>query len=86
MLKLNPRLTTSTNDSAVAAAVSGFGLTRLLSYQVADHVNDGTMLARFEPPLWPMHGVHREGRHASHKARAFIDLAVERLRVNPASR
>ena len=25
--------------------------------------------------------LHREGRHASQKARAFIDLAVERLRA-----
>jgi len=28
--------------------------------------------------------VHREGQHASKKARAFIDLVVERLRANPA--
>jgi hypothetical protein len=26
--------------------------------------------------------VHREGRHASHKARAFLDLAIERLRAS----
>ena len=33
---------------------------------------------------WPVHVVHREGRHASHKARAFLDLAIERLRAHPA--
>jgi len=26
--------------------------------------------------------VHREGRHAAQKARAFVDLAVERLRAD----
>lgn len=86
-LKVTPRLTASSNDSALAAAVGGFGLTRLLSYQVANHVKDGGLnivLTDFEPPPWPVHVVHREGRHASQKARAFIDLAVERLRVNPA--
>ena len=30
------------------------------------------------------HLVHREGRYASQKARAFLDLAIERLRAHPA--
>jgi hypothetical protein len=29
--------------------------------------------------------LHREGRHASQKARTFIDLAVERLRARLAA-
>jgi DNA-binding transcriptional LysR family regulator len=87
VVKLQARLTTTTNDSAVAAAVSGFGITRLLSYQVADELRDGrlhTLLDDFEPAALPVHVVHREGRHASQKARAFLDLAIERLRANPA--
>ena len=87
IVKLQARMITMTNDSAVTAAVSGFGLTRLLSYQVADQLRDGqlkTMLTEFEPAALPVHLVHREGRHASHKARAFLDLAIERLRANPA--
>ena len=71
----------------MAAAVSGFGLTRLLSYQVAEQLRDGqlkTVLSNFEPAALPVHLVHREGRHASQKARAFLDLALERLRANPA--
>jgi DNA-binding transcriptional LysR family regulator len=87
MVKLQPRMTTTSNDSAVAAVVSGFGLTRLMSYQVADHLRDGQLkivLSEFEPAVLPVHLVHREGRHASQKARAFLDLAIERLRANPA--
>jgi DNA-binding transcriptional LysR family regulator len=87
VVKLQARMITTTNDSAVAAAVSGFGLTRLLSYQVAEQLRDGqlkTVLAEFEPAALPVHLVHREGRHASKKARAFLDLALERLRANPA--
>ncbi len=82
-VKVNARLTTSTNDSAVNAAISGFGLTRLLSYQVAEHLRNGelkTVLSDYEPEMLPIHVVHREGKHASRKARTFIDLAVERLR------
>jgi hypothetical protein len=30
-----------------------------------------------------VHVVHREGRNASRKIRAFLDLAVERLRAHP---
>jgi DNA-binding transcriptional LysR family regulator len=41
------------------------------------------VLSEFEPPPLPVHLVHREGRHASQKARAFLDLAIERLRANP---
>ena len=87
VVKLQPRLTTNGNESAIAAALNGFGLTRVISYQVADYLRDGrlkTVLTEFEPPALPVHVVHREGRHASRKARAFIDLAIERLRANPA--
>lgn len=89
VVKPQARLTVTTNDAAVTAAVGGFGLTRRLSYQVADELRDGrlqTVLDDWEAPPWPVHVVHREGRHASRKARAFIDLAVERLRVHPALR
>lgn len=85
VIKLHSRLATSTNDSAIAAALSGFGLTRLMSYQIAEFLRDGqlkTVLGECEPGILPIHVVHREGRHASQKARAFIDLAVDRLRAD----
>jgi len=85
-IRLQARMTTTTNDSAVAAVVGGFGLTRLLSYQVAEHLRARrlkTVLSSFEPAPLPVHVVHREGRQASHRVRAFIDLAVERLRSDP---
>lgn len=84
-MRLQPRLTTTTNDSAIAAAVAGFGIARLLSYQVADHLRAGTLqvlLADFEPAASPIHLVHREGRHATQKVRAFLDLAIDRLRAD----
>jgi DNA-binding transcriptional LysR family regulator len=86
LVRLQPRLTTTTNDSAIAAAAAGFGITRLLSYQVARHLRHGTLqivLAEFEPPALPIHVVHREGRHAAQKVRAFLDLAIDTLRADP---
>nr|WP_295773091.1 LysR substrate-binding domain-containing protein [Rhodoferax sp.] len=86
-VRLQARLTTTTNDSAVAAVVGGFGITRLLSYQVAEHLRAGrltTLLTEYEAAPLPVHVVHREGRHAPQRVRAFIDLAVERLRAEAA--
>ena len=82
-VRLQARMITTTNDSAVHAALTGFGLTRLMSYQVAEHVRNGqlkTVLADYEPTRLPIHVVHREGRQAPQRVRAFLDLAIERLR------
>ena len=82
-VKLRPQLTTTSNDAAIAAALSGFGLTRVLSYQVAQYLREGRLqrvLAAFEAAPLPVHVVHREGRHASQKVRAFVDAAVAALR------
>jgi DNA-binding transcriptional LysR family regulator len=88
-VKLQPRLTMSANDAARTAALAGFGLTRLLSYQVLEPLRDGTLvpvLQDFEPEPLPVHVVHHEGRHATQKVRAFLDLAIDALRANPALR
>ena len=82
-VKLRPRLIATTSDTAIAAALTGFGLTNVLAYKVDAHLREGRLkavLGAFEPPALPVHVLHREGRHASQKARTFIDLAVERLR------
>jgi len=86
-IKLNARILVNTNDGALEAAKDGFGLTRLLSYQVAQELATGklkTVLSNYEDAALPIHVVHREGRLGSAKVRSFVDLAVERLRANPA--
>lgn len=88
-VRVAPRLEVTTNDAAIEAALRGAGITRLLSYQVAAHVAAGRLkilLQEFEPPPRPIHIVHREGRHASVKVRAFVDLMAQRLRADPALR
>lgn len=86
-VRLSPRILVNTNDGALEAARSGFGLTQLLSYQVANELAAGTLkavLTDFEEASLPVHVIHREGRHGSAKVRSFVDLAVERLRANTA--
>ena len=86
-VRVAPRLGVNANDSAIAAAVAGWGLTRVLSYQIAPQVKAGELeivLGAYEPPPLPIHVVHREGRRSSAKVRAFVDLVVERLRQDEA--
>lgn len=86
-VRLSPRILVNTNDGALEAAMRGFGLTRLISYQVANELAAGTLksvLTDFEEASLPVHVIHREGRHGSAKVRSFVDLAVERLRADTA--
>jgi DNA-binding transcriptional LysR family regulator len=85
--RIKPRFSVTSNDAAIRAALLGFGITRLMSYQVADHLAAGRLervLAAREPPPLPIHVIHVEGRGASAKVRGFVDLLVERLRANSA--
>ncbi|MBT5030878.1 MAG: LysR family transcriptional regulator [Proteobacteria bacterium] len=86
-VRIKSRLQVTANDAAIEAARCGFGITRVMSYQVARHLADGSLnilLADFEPAPRPIHIVHREGRNASTKTRAFIDLLAHRLRQDKA--
>ena len=81
--RIQPRLVVTSNAAAVEAALADFGLTRLLSYQVAPQLADGRLqivLEEFEPEPRPIHIVHREGRFASPTVRSFIDFIAARLR------
>ncbi|MCY4747279.1 LysR substrate-binding domain-containing protein [Pelomonas sp. UHG3] len=84
--RIAARLRTTTVGAAITAAEAGLGLTRLLSYQAAPLLRDGRLvrvLQGFEPAPLPIHLVHHEGRHATPKLRAFIELAAERFSADP---
>lgn len=86
-VKVWPRLTVTNNDAAIYATLRGFGVTRLLSYQIASHLAAGRLtrvLTDYEPPPLPIHVIHLEGRQASAKVRSFVDLLVDRLRGDAA--
>jgi len=86
-IRIEPRLRMNTNDAVVELVARGWGISRLLSYQIAPQIAEGrvqTILTEFEPPPMPIHVVHQEGRMVSTKVRAFVDFMVDRLRTNPA--
>lgn len=85
-VKLNPRMQCTQNGAAIAAARQGFGITRLLSYQVGEEIKNGTLiqiLRDHETRALPVNIIHLEGRKANAKIRSFVDLAIARLRANP---
>jgi DNA-binding transcriptional LysR family regulator len=83
-VQFTPRLLVNSVRAAVASAVEGRGVTRPLSYQVAEHVRDGrlqVLLRSDEYAPLPVHIVTPEGRLSVPKVRAFVDFAVPRLRA-----
>ena len=82
---VKPALFSNSNEAAIGAARSGWGLTRALSYQIGPDLIEGRLqivLEDFEQPPLPVNIVHPDGRNASAKVRAFTDFARDRLRAN----
>jgi DNA-binding transcriptional LysR family regulator len=82
-VRIQPRLTTTTNQGAINAARAGFGITRIISYQVTQELEEGSLkiiLENYKQPPLPVHIIHREGRLVSSKVRCFIDLLAARLK------
>lgn len=82
-LNMQSQLTVTSFQAAVAAAREGWGLTQVMSYQVAAHLANGALqvvLRDFEMPPVPVHVVYPEGRKSSAKVRSFVDFCVDALR------
>lgn len=82
-LRFDPVLSVNSLQAAIDAAEAGWGVTRVLSYQVADALAERRLveiLGDFDDREIPVHLLHAEGRRAAAKTRSFIDLAADRLR------
>jgi len=80
---IEPRLSVSTAEAAVWAAIQGVGATRVLHYQCADALKHRTLraiLTAFEPPLLPIHLLHAGRGTLPSKMRLFLDFAAGKLR------
>lgn len=82
-IAVRPRLIVNTAEAAIDAAREGLGVTRVLSYQAAALVAEGSLrliLRDFEPEPIPVNLLHREDRLPQAKVRSFIAFAAPRLR------
>lgn len=81
---IRSRLVVNTAEAAIDAAVAGIGVTRVLSYQVAQAVRTGSLivaLREFEGPPSPVSLVHAGQPLLPQKLRAFLDFAAPLLKV-----
>ncbi|WP_338581437.1 LysR family transcriptional regulator [Pseudomonas sp. MAG733B] len=81
---VHSRFTVNTAEAAIAAAILGVGVIRVLSYQVADSVRDNELsivLDEFESAPLPINLVHKGQTPLPLKLRAFFDFVTPRLRV-----
>jgi DNA-binding transcriptional LysR family regulator len=82
-IPLRPRLVVNTAQAAIDAALAGVGITRVLSYQVAQLVAEKKLriiLASFEREPIPVQFVHLPGIQ-TRAAAAFVEFAAERIRA-----
>ncbi|MEJ0091914.1 MAG: LysR family transcriptional regulator [Methylocella sp.] len=81
---IRPRLSVSTTEAAVWAAIQGVGATRVLHYQCADALRDGSLqiiLADFEAEPLPIHLIHAARGALPTKTRVFLDFAAPRIKA-----
>jgi DNA-binding transcriptional LysR family regulator len=77
-----PRFSVNTADAVIAGAAAGLGCARVMTYQAAAAVAEGTvtpLLHRFAPAPNPVHLVHAAQALQPLKQRAFIDFVAPRL-------
>jgi DNA-binding transcriptional LysR family regulator len=83
MVNFTPRLIVNSIRGAIVPAVNGRGVTRVLSYHIPQEVREGSLeivLKDHEPPPLPVHLIAPHGRLSVPKVRAFVDMAIPRLR------
>lgn len=82
-ISIRPFLRTNHVDAALDACLRGLGCAQFLGYQVRQLLEAGKLrlvLAEFSPPPVPIQLVYPHARLLSSNVRAFVDLALARLR------
>lgn len=78
-----PRFAVNTTEAAIQAAVSGIGIIRVLSYQIAGQLHSGVLqevLVEFAPEPLPVNVVYGPADPLPTKIRSFLDWITPRLR------
>lgn len=81
-IKVPHRLEVNRAEVAIALAAEGKGIARVLSYQVANELKDGSLvrlLKPYEMPPLPVQLVYPSARLLAPRIRAFLDFAAARI-------
>lgn len=82
-IAIRSRLSVTLAEAAMAAALDGVGIARVLSYLIDDHVKAGELvpvLEAYEPDPLLASVIYPSQRQAPLKLRVFLDFAIPRLR------
>ncbi len=82
-IAIRSRLSVTLAEAAVAAALDGVGIARVLSHLIDRHMLKGELVAvleAYEPNPLPASVIYPSQRQVPLKLRAFLDFAVPRLR------
>ncbi|MDE1172666.1 MAG: LysR family transcriptional regulator [Parvibaculaceae bacterium] len=82
-IAVRSRLSVNLAEAAVAAALDGAGIARVLSYLIDDHVRAHALtpvLEDYEPAPLPASITYPSQRQTPLKLRVFLDFAIPRLR------
>jgi DNA-binding transcriptional LysR family regulator len=85
-VRVRGRLRFSGAPACVAAAVAGFGVTRVPAFAAAEDLRAGrlkALLCNFEPEQIHVHAVYPHARHLAPKVRAFVDFLARRYAGEP---
>ena len=83
-IPIHSRLVVNTAEAAIDAAIARGGITRALSYQIANAIELGALvvvLEKFESAPAPVNLVHAGQPRLPLKLRAFLDFAAPRLKA-----
>jgi DNA-binding transcriptional LysR family regulator len=85
-MQLEPRFSTNENEGAIAAAVSGFGITSTSGWACRRELEDGSLVRLFSD--WkmvgiPVHAYFPMGRATRAAARAAVDHLVAQFKQRP---
>ena len=82
-IPIRSRLTVNSANAAIDAAIASLGVTRVLSYQIAEAQRSGALqvvLQEYEPSASPVQLVYARQGRLPVKLRAFIDAVAPALR------
>lgn len=86
-VRVQSQFKVSSNLAAIDAARAGWGITRVMSYQVAADFAEGRLqpvLADIGSHELPVQVVHHQDQAGTSKVRSLVDFLVARLRDHPA--
>jgi len=81
-IAIRARFSVNTADGVIGGALADLGIARVMSYQAAASVRDGTLLpilTEWAPPPIPVQLVYAAHRQQPLKLRAFLDFVAPRL-------